>query len=214
MKGILLGLLAATAIAAAAPASAQSIDERQANITRRVDEGVRAGALTRNEAARLQNELYAIGRLEQDYRRGGFSDWERNDIHRRLDDLSRRIEAERRDPDRGGQAQAERLRQLEQNIRDGERGGGLTPYESRFLREELYALQRRFEQARRSGDGLDQWERAELNQQIERLANRILAERRDGEKTRGGDYGSGYGYGPGYGYDNGPAYGRGRGPGY
>lgn len=103
MKRLLLSVAAASAVLAALPAAAdaapwRSINEREANLDRRIDQGLRRGDLTRPEAARLRAEFRDIVRLEQRYRRtDGLSPWERRDLDRRFDRLSSRIYAERHD---------------------------------------------------------------------------------------------------------------------
>lgn len=100
MKKLIAGMLAVSAIAAAAPASAQAwqnINQRQAQLDRRIDQGVRNGQLTRNEAAEMRRQFRVIAQLEQRYRRDGLSRWERQDLDRRFDHLSSRIRYERRD---------------------------------------------------------------------------------------------------------------------
>jgi hypothetical protein len=106
MKRITACIAAAAAMATAAPALAQgfygwtSIDRRQAQIDRRIDQGLRTGQLTRNEAFRLRNEFRDLTRLEIAYRRNGLTPWERADLDRRFDRLSYQVMAERRDNDR------------------------------------------------------------------------------------------------------------------
>lgn len=116
MKKIVLALTAASALAAAAPALAQpyggydrqdyrgwtSINQRQDQLDRRIDVGLRNGQLTRYEAGRLRDEFYDIARLERRYRSNGLSGWERADLDRRFDALSAKIRWERRDNDRYG----------------------------------------------------------------------------------------------------------------
>ena len=75
----------------------QSINQRQANLNRRIDVGLRNGALSRREATRLRSEFNQIARLEQQYRRNGLSQWERTDLDRRFDRLSAQIRNERWD---------------------------------------------------------------------------------------------------------------------
>ena len=77
----------------------QSINARQANLDRRIDQGVRNGQLSRREAVRLRGEFSSILRLEANYRRGGLTAWERTDLDRRFDRLSAQIRNERRDYD-------------------------------------------------------------------------------------------------------------------
>lgn len=102
MKKILISLMAASALAGAAmPAAAQPINQRQAQIERRIDIGLRNHSLTYREASRLRAEADRIQRLEYRYRRDGLSRWERADLDRRLDQLSQQIRFERHDRDYG-----------------------------------------------------------------------------------------------------------------
>ena len=77
----------------------QSINVRQANLDRRIDQGVRNGSLSRREATRLRGDFNGLLRLEANYRRGGLTAWERSDLDRRFDRLSAQIRMERRDRD-------------------------------------------------------------------------------------------------------------------
>ena len=102
MKRVLISVATAAAVLASIPMAAnaapwQSVNQRQANIERRIDQGVRSGALTRPEAMRLRGEFRDLARLERQYRRDGLSPWERRDLDRRFDRLSNRIYAERHD---------------------------------------------------------------------------------------------------------------------
>lgn len=108
MKKFLIPLLAASALASAAmPAAAApwaNINQRQAQLDHRIDQGVRNGSLTRREAVNLRAEFQGIARLENRYRRtGGLQRWERTDLDRRFNVLSAKIRYERHDrDDRGG----------------------------------------------------------------------------------------------------------------
>ncbi|AAK25182.1 hypothetical protein EIB18_17070 [Caulobacter vibrioides] len=104
MKKILIPIVAVSALAAAtvpAAASAQSINERQDRLERRIDRGLYNGTLTRHEAYRLRAELREAARLEHRYRRDGLSRWERADLDRRFDRISAQIRYERHDRDYG-----------------------------------------------------------------------------------------------------------------
>ncbi|MDR7114759.1 hypothetical protein [Caulobacter sp. BE254] len=102
MKRTLLAL-AALATVAAAPLAAQAapwqtINQRQANLEHRIDQGVRNGSLTRGEALRLRGEFRSLSRLEASYRRSnGLSMRERADLDARFDRLSRQVRIERHD---------------------------------------------------------------------------------------------------------------------
>jgi hypothetical protein len=74
-----------------------SIDQRMAQLDRRIDRGVRDGTLSRREAYRLRSEFQQIARLQARYRADGLSGWERADLDRRFDILSDEIRAERHD---------------------------------------------------------------------------------------------------------------------
>jgi hypothetical protein len=72
---------------AALPASADIVDQRQRNQDYRIDQGVRSGTLTSEEAARLRREQDEIAALERRMERDGkLSYWERQ----RLTDLQNR----------------------------------------------------------------------------------------------------------------------------
>ena len=74
-----------------------NIDQRLAQLDRRIDQGVRDGSLNRREAWRLRGEFNEIARLQARYRADGLSRWERADLDRRFDILSSEIRAERHD---------------------------------------------------------------------------------------------------------------------
>jgi len=76
-----------------------SINQRQRQLDRRIDQGVRNGQLTRREAVSLRREFNQLARLEANYRRNGLSRWERQDLDRRFDALEARLRSERRDRD-------------------------------------------------------------------------------------------------------------------
>lgn len=104
-----LTLAAATALAlTAGSASAQSrwhdgrgqwqsVNQRQAELDRRIDRGVRAGQISRTEAYRLRAEFRDIARLEARYRQNGLSSRERVDLDRRFDRLAMQISREMND---------------------------------------------------------------------------------------------------------------------
>ncbi len=103
IAGLGIAVAAVPTVATAQPQRAQgygnwqSINQRQVNLDRRIDQGIRNGSLNRNEAVRLRSEFRRLSQLEQRYRRGGLSIGERRDLDRRFDALSARIKYERRD---------------------------------------------------------------------------------------------------------------------
>lgn len=192
MNRTLLGLLAATTLAAGAPgiASAQDwgVNQRQAQLEQRIEAGVRSGQLTASEAARLRAEFQDIARLERQYRAGGLNARERADLDRRFDALSARIRDERRDdqtrPVAGGAWQSinQRQAQLERRIEAGERSGQLTRAEAARLRAEFRQLEQLEQRYRR--DGLSSAERADLDRRFDQLERSIRDERRDRQTDR------------------------------
>ncbi|WP_188658018.1 hypothetical protein [Sphingomonas metalli] len=94
-----IAALAATAIPGAASAQRgwQPIAQRQANLDRRIEQGIRSGRLTRPEARRINAEFNQLSRLEARYRSNGLTLRERNDLDRRYDALSARIRYEKND---------------------------------------------------------------------------------------------------------------------
>jgi hypothetical protein len=101
--GLAAAALAVVGPAATASAAAwQSIDQRQAHLFQRINQGVRHGGITRAEARRLHNRYWSLARLETRYRRSGhgLSSWERRDLNRRFDALSRSIRYQRHDRQR------------------------------------------------------------------------------------------------------------------
>ena len=85
-----------------------NINQRQANLDRRIDQGIRTGKITRAEAYRLRADFQTIARLENRYRANGLSNWERTDLDRRFDTLSARIRIEANDSNRYGAGYGQR----------------------------------------------------------------------------------------------------------
>jgi hypothetical protein len=184
-----LGIAAATVPAATAQAGWQNINQRQAQLDQRIDQGVRNGQLTRNEAARLRAEFRGIADLEIRYRRSapGLTVAERADLDRRFDALSRKIRVERQDNQGAGNGWwniNQRQAQLDRRIDQGVRSGQLTRAEAVRLRAEfrgLVALEARY---RRTAPGLTVAERADLDRRFDVLARKIRWERRDWQNRR------------------------------
>lgn len=190
MKKLLAMAVAASALAFAAPASAQgwqSINQRQAQLDQRIDVGVRNGSLTRNEAVRLRAEFNDLARLEARYRAGdGLSYGEREDLDRRFDALSQRIRYERNDRQDRGDGNwmpiNQRQRNLDARIDAGVRDGSLSRREADRLRAEFRTIAAIERDYRRNG--LSQRERADLDRRFDRLSATIQAESRDWNNRR------------------------------
>ncbi len=74
-----------------------NINEKQAFIQRRIDQGVRSGRLNQFEANNLRAHLNRIARDEANMRLGGLSGWERQNLLSRLDNLNSRVTRELND---------------------------------------------------------------------------------------------------------------------
>jgi len=195
MKKLFIGLLAATALTAVAvPAAAQpwrGINERQAELDQRIDNGVRRGCLTRREADRLRSEFRNIAMLERTYRNsgGGLNAWERQDLDRRLDRLNQDIRRQCRDgDDRPGVGPGlpweninQRQRRLDDRIDRGVRRGCLSRREADRLRSEFRRIAALEASYRRSGGGLNAWERQDLDRRFDRLGADIRRQCNDGD---------------------------------
>ena len=217
MRRLLLSALAATSVVAfAAPAAmAQSItfrigppptwgpgvaiNEREANISQRIDAGVRDGSLTRDEAYRLRSRLNEIQRLEQRYRYGGISPSERNDLMNRLGALSQDVYRQRHDWEmrqrgRGGfylppppvwganVAIDEREADISRRIDNGVRDGSLTRDEAYRLRSRLNDIQRL--EARYRRGGISGYERTDLINRLKALSQDVYNQRHDWQTRR------------------------------
>lgn len=93
-----------------------------------------------------------------------------------------------RDGYRGyGQWQSINARQanLDRRIDIGVRNGSLTRSEAVRLRAEFRQISYLEQRYRRTGNGLNAWERQDLDRRFDRLSARIRSERRDGQDYRG-----------------------------
>jgi hypothetical protein len=188
MKKILAMAVAASALAMAAPASAQSwqsINQRQANLDARIDAGIRSGDLTRGEAARLRGEFNDLTRLEARYRSSnGLSMSERRDLDMRFDRLSSQIRFERNDrDDRNWQPINQRQRMLDARIDRGIRDGRLDRREAYRLRAEFSQIASLEQRYRRNG--LSREERRDLDRRFDRLDAQLNASLNDRDRRRG-----------------------------
>lgn len=189
MKKFLAMTVAASALAVAAPAAAQSwqsINERQANLDQRIEMGVRNGSLTRSEAMRLRGEFNDLARLESRYRSShGLSAAERRDLDARFDRLSAQIRYERNDrDDRNWQPINQRQRQLDNRIDRGIRSGALDRREAYRLRAEFNDIASLEQRYRRNGLSFE--ERRELDRRFDRLDARLEASLSDWDRRRRG----------------------------
>jgi uncharacterized membrane protein YebE (DUF533 family) len=100
---IAIAAVAASLGALASTASADTIDRRQFNQDRRIDQGVRSGALSREEARRLEVEQARIRDMERRAKADGHVDrYERFRINQAQNAASRHIYREKHDAEGRG----------------------------------------------------------------------------------------------------------------
>jgi tetrahydromethanopterin S-methyltransferase subunit G len=92
-----LGVAAAVVPSVASAQPWQSINQRQDRIEKRIDQGIRSGALNRREAVQLRRDVRNLTGLEARYRVGGLSNWERQDLNRRFDALAAKVRFQKND---------------------------------------------------------------------------------------------------------------------
>lgn len=87
---------------AAQPDNTRGIDNRQVNISERIEEGIRTGRITQREARRLQNRERNIARQEARFKRDGIvTPQERRQLREQLTQLSDDVERMMRNDRRG-----------------------------------------------------------------------------------------------------------------
>jgi ribosomal protein S20 len=105
MRKIILSAAILSAVAVAAPASAQRWDNGGARhvqqelnqIEQRIHHAAQRGLLSRNEARRLFTRAERIERLAYSYQRGGLDHREHRDLQNRLQDLRQELRFERQE---------------------------------------------------------------------------------------------------------------------
>lgn len=107
---ITLSILLATLVIVAGQASAErphdpGVNTRQHRQGHRVEQGVRSGELTRDEARGLREQRRAIRQEERTYKADGqLTREERKDLHQDLNDLSKDIYNEKHDGEKRSRA--------------------------------------------------------------------------------------------------------------
>ena len=75
----------------------ERIDRQLAQISERIQRAYQRRLISSNEARRLEREVDQIDRLEDRYSRNGLSNWERQDLQRRVQHLRQRLQWERQE---------------------------------------------------------------------------------------------------------------------
>jgi len=92
MKKLLTVAIAASALAAAVPALAQSyLDDRATQADQRIDNGEADGSLSASQADDLRARLHDIERQQDRYQADGMANWQSRELNRRYDSLSNDI---------------------------------------------------------------------------------------------------------------------------
>ncbi|MEQ1774717.1 MAG: hypothetical protein ABL891_13135 [Burkholderiales bacterium] len=188
---IVLAITVLPGFALAQATRGERIDERQAAQQKRIDDGVKKGELTPQEAARLRADQARIQRMEDKARADGKIDRrEARDIERAQRRETRDIATERRDQekvtpaerDKAGKRIDERQAAQQKRIDDGVKKGELTPQEAARLRADQARIQRMEDKARADGK-IDRREARDIERAQRRESRDIRSERRDKEKV-------------------------------
>lgn len=92
MKRIIAAVLAASTLAAAGVAAAQSLDDRIDRIEQRIDRAVDDQRLSEDQALRLRGDLASVRNTRDDLdAEGRLSDWRRRDLQSRLDRIAYQV---------------------------------------------------------------------------------------------------------------------------
>ena len=149
------------------------ISSRAGELERAIDEGRRAGRISRYEADRLRSDLNTLLGLETRYQRDGLSDWERQDLDRQYDALSVRAGVQTGGgwpPQPGGSdwPVASQRADVTARIDAAERYNRISRSEATRLRTELADLLRLEEGY--ASDGLSEPERSYLRYRMDALS--------------------------------------------
>ena len=75
----------------------RDIPQQLSQISDRIERLRERRLVSRDEARRLHNEVERIDRRFDDYRRGGLSRWEHQELQQRIQNLRHRVQAERQE---------------------------------------------------------------------------------------------------------------------
>jgi chromosome segregation ATPase len=181
--GVLFLLLAGVTAVWAGPSD--QIRGKMDSLQRRIDEGIKSGALTGQEAKRIQNQLNSIRKGFDSAVRNGLSDREAKHFHQRLDTLSKEVYKEKhdREDNRSAGRIDHRISELQKRIDDGSRRGSLTPVEKKNLQSRLDGIRSHYERAQKDGKLTDQEIRA-IQARLDTLSKSVTKEQQDRERSR------------------------------
>ena len=181
--GIAFLFLALAAAAWAGPPD--QIRGKMDNLQQRIDEGVKSGKLTGQEAKGVQNQLNSIRRGFDNAVKNGLSDREAKHFNQRLDTLSKEVYKEKHDREdtRSAGRIDHRISELQKQIDDGSRRGSLTPVETKNLQSRLDGIRAHYGRAQKDGKLTDQEIRA-IQTRLDAVAKSVAREKSDRERSR------------------------------
>jgi polyhydroxyalkanoate synthesis regulator phasin len=124
-------------------ANAPYMEWRFTNQQKRINEGIKSGALTRDEAKILQDNLNHVQQEEKRLAAGGkLTQEERDRLHKILDQNSRMIDDKKKNPVTAVAPQIQqRVANQQKRINEGIKSGALTQDESKTLQDNLNYVQ-------------------------------------------------------------------------
>jgi chromosome segregation ATPase len=181
--GIVFLFLAGAAAVWAGPPD--QIRSRMDSLQQRIDEGVKSGKLTGQEAKGAQNQLNSIRRGFDSAVKNGLSDREAKHFNQRLDTLSKEVYKEKHDREdtRSAGRIDHRISELQKRIDEGSGSGSLTPVETKNLQSRLDGIRAHCERAQKDGKLTDQEIRA-IQSRLDTLSKSINKEKQDRERSR------------------------------
>ena len=181
--GIVFLFLVLAAAAWAGPSD--QIRGKMNGLQRRIDEGVRSGTLTAQEAQRVQNQLNSIRKSFDSAVQNGLSDRETKQFNHRIDALNKDVSKERHDREdtRSAGKIDRRISELQKRIDAGSHSGSLTPVETRNLQSRLDEIRSHYERAQKDGRLSDQEIRA-IQTRIDKLTKSVAREKSDRERSQ------------------------------
>jgi len=180
--GIMCLFLAGSLVWAGPP---DQIRSRMDSLQQRIDEGVKSGTLTGQEAKRVQNKLNSIRKGFDTAVQNGLSDREAKHFNQRLDVLSKDVYKEKHDREdtRSAGLIEKRISELQKRIDEGSRKGSLTPVETKNLQTRLDGIRSHHERAQKDGKLTEQEIRA-IQAKLDTLSKSIAKEAGDRERSR------------------------------
>ncbi|MFH1760266.1 MAG: hypothetical protein ABIA63_04120 [bacterium] len=159
------------------------VDKRQERQHKRIEQGVKNGSITKEEAARLIKEQRKIKRAERRAKSDGeLSKHERKTLEKRQDKASRHIASQKHDKQiRGGKEVNVRQKNQRKRIMQGVKSGELTRDETKGLIGQQRKINRAEHRAKADGK-LTKKERIALDKAQDRTSKAIYKQKHDDEK--------------------------------